>query len=45
MAKLGQGIVRQGMAEGIAILTTPPTGLQNWGMVERGKVRLRAFLI
>ena len=31
MAKLGQGIVRHGMPEGIAKLTTLPTVWQNWG--------------
>ena len=33
MAKLGQGIVRQGMAEGVANITTLPTGWQKSGMV------------
>ena len=33
MAKLGQGIVRQSMAEGVASLTTLPMGWQNWGRV------------
>ena len=33
MAKLGQGRVRQGMVEGIANLTTLPTGWQNSGMI------------
>ena len=33
MAKLGQGIVMQGMAEGIANSSTLPTGWQNWGRV------------
>ena len=31
MAKLGQGIVRHGMSEGVAKLITLPTGWQNWG--------------
>ena len=33
MAKLGQGIVRHGMPEGVDNLTILPTGWQNWDMV------------
>ena len=33
MAKLGQGIVRHGMAEGVAIVTYLPMG---WQKVEQG---------
>ena len=45
MAKPGQGKVRQGMAGGVPKLTTLPTGWQNCGRVELGKVWLRALLI
>ena len=31
MAKLGHGIVKQEIDEGVAMLTTLPTGQQNWG--------------
>ena len=45
MAKLGQSIVRQGMAEGIANLSFLPMGWQNWCRILRGKVWLSALLI
>ena len=33
MAKLGHGIVRQVIAEGVADLTTPPEGMAKLGQV------------
>ena len=33
MTKLGQGIARQGLAEGVDNLITLGTGWQNWGRV------------
>ena len=43
MAKLGQGIVRQGMAEGVSNLTTLPTVLKNWGEIISRKLILEAL--
>ena len=45
MAKLGHGIARQVIAEGVANLITLPLGWQNWDRVWRGKVWLKALLI
>ena len=45
MAKLGQGNVRQGMAEGVSNLTAVPKGWQNVGTLKLGTEWLRALLI
>ena len=46
MVKLGHGIVRQDIAEGVAILTTLPTVWQNWaGIVRQGVAEGVASLI